>query len=86
MRLSLFAMVLGLAGCDIVNEPEQDKVTVTYDEERIKNATETTKRTANQVGTGVVIVTKGAAQVIKREVGDVDVDVKVTRTPSDPAR
>ena len=86
MRIMPIAMLLALAGCDVANDPEKDQVTVTYDEARIKKAAETTQRTAKQVGTGVVNVTKGTAQVIKKEVGDVDVDVKVSRKPAEPAQ
>jgi starvation-inducible outer membrane lipoprotein len=84
MRILLMAFTVALAGCSISNEPEQDKVTVTYDEARIKKAADTTKRAAKEVGGGVVNVTKGTAEVIKREVGDVDVDVRVTRKPAEP--
>lgn len=86
MRILSIAFTVALAGCSIANEPEQDKVTVTYDESRIKKAADTTKRTAKEVGSGVVNVTKGTAEVIKREVGDVDVDVKVTRKPVEPGQ
>lgn len=86
MRTIPIAMLLALGACDVSNEPEQDKVTVTYDEARIKKAADTTKRAATQVGEGVVNVTKGTAQVIKKEVGDVDVDVKVTRNKTEPAQ
>ena len=86
MRIVPIAMLLALAGCDVANDPEKDQVTVTYDEARIKDAADTTKRTAREVGTGVVNVTKGTARVIKKEVGDVDVDVKVSRKPSEPTQ
>ena len=84
MRILSIALMVALTGCSVANEPERDKVTVTYDEARIKKAADTTKRTAEEIGTGVVNVTKGTAEVIKREVGDVDVDVKVTRKPTEP--
>lgn len=79
MRMMALALLVAVGGCGIANEPEKDRVTVTYDEARIKKAAATTKRTAAEVGKGVVNVTKGTAQVIKKEVGDVDVDLKVTR-------
>lgn len=80
MRTALIFLPLALSACNVANEPERDQVTVTYDEERIRKTADTTKRTAKEVGAGVVNVTKGTAEVIKKEVGDVDVDVKVTRT------
>jgi hypothetical protein len=86
MRISPVILLAALCGCDIANEPEKDQVTLTYDEQRIKDAADKTKRTAKEVGTGVVNVTKGTAEAIKREVGDVDVDVTVTRKPPEPAQ
>ncbi len=71
MRIPAIATILALTGCDVANEPEKDKVTVTYDEARIKKAADTTKRTASEVGKGVVNVTKGTAEAIRKEVGDV---------------
>lgn len=55
------------------------RVTVTYDREKIRNSASEAARGAKSVATGVAHVAKGTARVIKKEVGDVDVDVKVTR-------
>jgi hypothetical protein len=86
MRLALPLAVLILAGCSVDNDPGQDRVTVQYDEERIKKTAADTGRAAKVVATGAANVAKGTAQAIKKEVGDVDVNVKVSRTPSEPGR
>ena len=81
MRLILpIAALLPLAGCDVDNDDET--VTVQYDKERIKEGARDTARTAKRVGTGVANVAGSTGKAIKREVGDVDVDVDVRRTPS----
>ena len=73
--LPLAALLL-LAACDVDNNPESDQVTVTYDRERIKEAGETAKDVAEGVGN----VAESTGDAIKEEVGDVDVDVDVSRT------
>lgn len=78
----LLSAVLMVAGCNVDNDPANEKVTVKYDRERIHKAGDAAK----EVATGAVNVAKSTGKAIKREVGDVD--VKVTRTPSkdEPAR
>lgn len=86
MRAILVLAMLSLAGCNVDNDPANDEVTVKYDEARIKKTAATAERTAKDVGTGIANVAKGTGEAIKREVGDVDVDVKVSRNRSDPKR
>jgi len=70
------AALLLLAACGVENDPEKEKVTVTYDREKIKEA----GRAAKTVATGAANVAETTGRAVKREVGDID--VKVTRTPS----
>jgi hypothetical protein len=86
MRALIIAAMLVPAACNIDNDPGKDQVTVKYDEERIKKSAATAGRTAKDVATGVANVAVGTGKVIKREVGDVDVDVKVSRNRPDPNR
>ena len=79
MRTIIAAAVLTLAGCNVDNDPGQDKVTVNYDEERIKKSAATAGRAAKDGATGVANVAQDTGRSIKREVGDVDVDVDVSR-------
>ncbi|MGX7953367.1 hypothetical protein ACWPM1_12470 [Tsuneonella sp. HG249] len=75
-RAVLPAALLLLAGCGIDSDPANDKVTVTYDEDRIEKA----GRAAKQVATGAANVAGTTGRAIKKEVGDIDVDVRVSRT------
>lgn len=84
MKAIVGVALLSLAGCNVQNDPSNDQVTVKYDEAKIKQSAATAGRTAKEVGTGIANVAKGTGEVIRREVGDVDVDVKVSRTPSPP--
>lgn len=83
MRAVIVLAMLSLAGCNVENDPANDEVTVKYDEARIKKSAATAGRTAKEVGTGIANIAKGTGEAIKREVGDVDVDVKVSRNRSD---
>ena len=79
MRTFVLLAMLSLAGCNVKSDPAKDQVTVKYDEAKIKQAAATAGRTAKEVGTGIAHVAKDTGNSIKREVGDVDVDVKVSR-------
>ena len=79
MRLIIPVAVLMLAACDVDNDPSNEQVTVTYDRERIKESAADARRTAGDVASGVANVATTTGRAIEKEVGDVDVDVKVTR-------
>lgn len=79
MRLIFPLAVLVLGACDIDNDPANEQVTVTYDRERIKQSAADAKRAAEDVAEGVANVSAKTGQAIKDEVGDVDVDLRVTR-------
>lgn len=79
VRLIIPLAVLMLGACDVENDPANEKVTVTYDRERIKQSAADAKRTAGDVARGVANVTEKTGRAIKEEVGDVDVDVRITR-------
>lgn len=84
MRALVVLAILGIAGCNVENDPANDEVSVKYDEAKIKKSAATAGRTAKEVGTGIANVAKDTGESIKRQVGDVDVDVKVSRNRSDP--
>ena len=85
MRLLIPLTVLLLAACDVDNDAANEKVTVTYDKERIKETAADTARTAKDVAAGVGNVAESTGEAIEREVGDVDVDVSVRRTRTEEA-
>lgn len=83
MRIIAPAALLLLTACGVDNDPANDKVTVTYDEKRIKQSAATAGRTAKEVASSAANVAETTGQAIKKEVGDVDVDVRVSRTRGD---
>lgn len=83
VRLILpIAALLVLSACDVDSDADNETVTVKYDKERIKKTARDTAHTAKGVARGVGNVADSTGDAIKREVGDVDVDVDVKRTPS----
>jgi hypothetical protein len=80
VRLIIPLLLLTLAACDVDNDAANEKVTVTYDRERIKEGAADAGRAAKDVATGVANVAESTGDAIEREVGDVDVDVDVRRT------
>ncbi len=83
MRLILPVALLLLTACDVANDPENERVTVTYDRERIKQSAAEAGRTAKEVASGAANVAETTGEAIKKEVGDVDVDVDVTRNKAE---
>jgi hypothetical protein len=79
VRLFLPLALLLLASCDVANDPANEKVTVTYDRERIKQSATDAAHATRDVAKGAVNVAGSTHDAIKREVGDIDVDVDVTR-------
>jgi azurin len=85
MRIILALPLLMAAACSVDNDAANDKVTVEYNEQRIKKTARATARTVKEVGSGVGTVAATTGRAIKKEVGDIDVDVDVSRRKSDRA-
>lgn len=83
MRFILPVALLFAGACGVESDTTNEQVTVKYDKERIKKSAQDAGRTARDVASGVGNVTKSTGRAIKNEVGDVDVDVKVTRNRAD---
>lgn len=81
MRHLAALALLSLAACGVENDPANDRVTVTYDEERIEKAGRAAKDVAKSAGN----VAQSTAEAVKKEVGDIDVDVNVTRDKREEA-
>jgi hypothetical protein len=79
MRLILALPLLALAGCDVDNDSANDQVRLEYNEQRIEDAAAATARAAEEVGTSVGNVAVSTGRAVRNEVGDIDVDVDVTR-------
>ncbi|MEO7177289.1 MAG: hypothetical protein ABIW83_00455 [Allosphingosinicella sp.] len=80
----IFALpLLALAGCNVDNDSANDQVRFEYNQQRIEDAAAATARAAKEVGAGVGNVAVSTGRAVKKEVGDIDVDVDVTRNRSD---
>ncbi|MGZ8285412.1 MAG: hypothetical protein ACXW27_10725 [Allosphingosinicella sp.] len=82
MRLIFALPLLALAGCDVDNDSANDQVRFEYNEQRIEDAAAAAAAAAKEVGSGVGNVAVSAGQAVANEVGDIDVDVDVTRNRS----
>lgn len=79
MRTIFLLPLLIVAACDIDNDAANDQVSVQYDEQKMKETAKGAARTAKDVASGVGNVASTTGRAIKNEVGDVDVDVNVSR-------
>lgn len=79
MRIILALPLLALAACDVANDSANDQMTLQYNQQRIEDAAAATARAAEEVGTGIGNVAASAGQAARNEIGDIDVDVDVTR-------
>ncbi len=85
MRLIFALPLLALAGCDVANDSANDQVRFEYNEQRIEDAASATARAAEEVGSSVGNVAVSTGRAVANEVGDIDVDVDVTRNRSQGA-
>ncbi len=83
MRISFALPLLALAACNVDNDAANDKVTLEYNEQRIRDTARATARTAKEVGSAAGNVAASTGRAIKNEVGDIDVDVDVRRSQPD---
>lgn len=85
MRIIFALPLLTAAGCNVDNDAANDQVRVDYNQQRIEDAARSAARTAKEVGSGVGNVAASTGRAIRNEVGDIDVDVDVTRNRSGDA-
>jgi hypothetical protein len=85
MRIIAAIPLLLAAGCSVQNDTGNDQMTIEYNQQRLEDAAASAAGTAKEVGSGLGNVAASAGQAIKQEVGDVDVDLDVTRNRPDPA-
>ena len=79
MRIILALPLLLMAACNVERDEANDQTTLEFNEQRIEGAAEDVANTAEDVATGVGNVVGRTADAIGNEVGDVDVDVNVSR-------
>jgi len=81
VRAILALTFLAVAACDVDSDAANEQVTVEYNKQQIRETAVKAGRTAKEVASGVGNVAATTGRAIRNEVGDVDVDVDVKRTP-----
>ena len=80
MRILLVLPLLAAAAaCNVDNDAANDEMTLQYNQERIEDAARDAARGARDVARGAGNVMGETGKAIRNEVGDIDVDVDVTR-------
>jgi hypothetical protein len=85
MMLALPLLTLA-AACNLDNDSANDQVRLEYNQQRIEEGARDAARAAREVGSSVGNVALSTGRAVKNEVGDIDVDVDVTRNRSDGNR
>lgn len=85
MRMIFALPLLLAASCSVDSDSANDQMTLDYDQERIENAARDAGAAARELGTAAANVADSTGRAIGNEVGDIDVDVDVTRNRSDGA-
>ena len=82
MRIILALPLLLMAACNVERDEANNSTTLEFNEQRIEDAASDVGNAAEDVASGVGNVAGRTADAIGNEVGDVDVDVDVTRNES----
>ena len=78
MRI-IVALPLLLAACGVESDARNDQLTINYNGESIENAADEVSNAAEQAASDVGNAADRAGQAIENEVGDIDVDLNVSR-------
>ena len=88
MRLLALLPLLMVAACSVDTDPQNDQVTLEFDENRIDDALDAAGNEAGRVASDVGNSIEGAGRAVENDVGDIDVDLDVRRdgpaTRTDP--
>ena len=87
MRTAAAILTFALCACNIDTDSANEQVTVEYNKQEIGRTAREAGRAAREVTSGLGNVAATTGRAIKNEVGDIDVDVDVTRnrkTPDEP--
>ena len=82
MRILFALPLLALAACNVDNDSANDQLRIEYNGQRIEDAASDAANVAGDVASSVGNVASSTGQAIKNEVGDIDVDVDVSRNKS----
>jgi hypothetical protein len=83
MRSVLMIPLLMTGACNVDNDTRNDQVSVEYNQQRIEDAANDAARAAKEVASGVGNVAVSTGRAVEKEVGDIDVDVDVSRNRSE---
>lgn len=79
MRILIAAPLLLLGACNVERDQGNDTTTLSFNEAAAQNTLEDVGETAENIGGVIATEAEQTADKVKNEVGDVDVDVNVTR-------
>ena len=79
MRFLLAAPLLLLGACDVDRNAANDTTTLSFNEAVAENTLEDVGNAAENIGGAIANEAEETAAKVENEVGDVDVDVDVTR-------
>jgi len=83
MRLLIAAPLLLLGACDVDRDSGNETTTLSFNEAVAQNTLEDAGDTAKNIGGAIANDVEQTAAKVENKVGDVDVDVNVTRNGSD---
>jgi hypothetical protein len=83
MRLLIAAPLLLLGACNVDRDSGNETTTLSFNEAVAQNTLEDVGNTAEDIGGKIANEAEQTAAKVENRVGDVDVDVNVTRNGSD---
>ena len=83
MRLLIAAPLLLLGACNVDRDSGNETTTLSFNEAVAQNTLEDVGNTAESIGGKIANDVEQTAAKVENKVGDVDVDVNVTRNGSD---
>ena len=83
MRILMVVPLLLLGACNVDRDAGNDTTTVSFNEEVAANTLEDVGQTAENIGGAIANEAEQTAAKVENKVGDVDVDVNVTRNGGD---
>ena len=83
MRILMAVPLLLLGACNVDRDAANDTTTVSFNEEVAANTLEDVGNTAENIGGAIANEAEQTAAKVENKVGDVDVDVNVTRNGGD---
>jgi hypothetical protein len=84
MRLVLALTLLAMTSCNVASDAANEQVTLEYNKQQIRDTAVKAGETAKTVASGLGNVAAATGRAIKKEIGEVEVDIK--RTPPAKAK